>query len=125
MPLRRAASKTIREEGFSTCHRTLEESTYPAPSCSALPQSNVDSGSSTNLEFSNLFSNLLGNHGGFRSMRVLAIVFALSAAAVAASHRPVCPGPAAAGTARCHAHVATDPQGKPHASSAPVQGYGP
>jgi subtilase family serine protease len=51
-------------------------------------------------------------------------MFVLSTAAAAASHRPVCPGPAAAGTARCHAHVATDQHGKPHAAAGPT-GYGP
>ena len=57
-------------------------------------------------------------------MRVLAILFVLSAAATAASHRPVCPGPAAEGTARCHAHVATDQRGKPQAATSP-NGYSP
>jgi len=37
---------------------------------------------------------------------------------------PVCPGPAAAGTARCHAHVVTDAKGAPQAVTTP-KGYGP
>jgi subtilase family serine protease len=40
------------------------------------------------------------------------------------NHRPVCPGPAAADTARCHAEVATDSQGRPLVTPAPA-GYGP
>jgi subtilase family serine protease len=40
------------------------------------------------------------------------------------SQRPVCPGPAAAGAARCHAHVVTDSKGAPQAVSVP-KGYGP
>jgi subtilase family serine protease len=39
-------------------------------------------------------------------------------------HAAVCPGPAAAGTARCHAHVVTDDRGQPLASSGPA-GYNP
>ena len=59
-------------------------------------------------------------------LRVLAMVFALSSAAAAASHRPVCPGPAAPGTARCHAHVITDQNGKPNATAtAPPAKYSP
>src|SRR5205814_1823369 len=45
------------------------------------------------------------------------------AAAIAASHKPVCPGPAAPGTSRCHARVVTDPNGKPKATALP-SGYG-
>jgi len=59
------------------------------------------------------------------SLRVLALIFALSVAAAAASHRPVCPGPEAAETARCHAHVITDQRGKPNATAAAILGYGP
>lgn len=44
--------------------------------------------------------------------------------ALAAPHRPVCPGPAAAGSSRCLAHVITDGRGVPRATSSPV-GYGP
>ena len=55
-------------------------------------------------------------------VRVLALIFALSAAAAAASHRPVCPGPAAPGTARCHAHVITDQRGNPNVTPAVVPG---
>jgi len=56
-------------------------------------------------------------------LRVLTATFLLSAAAMAGS-RPVCPGPAAAGNARCHAHVTIDKLGNPNASSSPA-GYGP
>lgn len=58
------------------------------------------------------------------SLRVFSAVFLLSAVAMAASARQVCPGPADAGTARCHAHVVTDSKGNPHASSGPT-GYSP
>ena len=57
-------------------------------------------------------------------LRVVSAVFLLSAAAMAAGSRPVCPGPAAAGTARCHSHVTTDKNGNPNASGSP-SGYGP
>jgi subtilase family serine protease len=40
------------------------------------------------------------------------------------SHAAVCPGPAAAGNARCHARVVVDDKGQPHASSGPA-GYAP
>jgi subtilase family serine protease len=53
-----------------------------------------------------------------------ACVLLLSGAASAASQAPVCPGPAAAGSARCHAHVVTNANGTPKAVSAP-KGYGP
>jgi subtilase family serine protease len=53
-----------------------------------------------------------------------ACVLLLSGAASAASQAPVCPGPAAAGSARCHAHVVTNANGTPKAVSAPM-GYGP
>jgi subtilase family serine protease len=43
---------------------------------------------------------------------------------MAAGHKPVCPGPAALGTARCHSHVVTDKNGNPNAAAAP-SGYGP
>jgi subtilase family serine protease len=33
-------------------------------------------------------------------------------------HKPVCPGPASQGTARCHAHVVTDSKGNPLSKSA-------
>lgn len=48
----------------------------------------------------------------------------LSGPASAASQAPVCPGPAAAGSARCHAHVVTDANGTPKAETVP-RGYGP
>lgn len=47
-----------------------------------------------------------------------------AAAQVAVRHAPVCPGPAAAGTARCHSHVVVDSRGQPLATSGP-SGYGP
>jgi subtilase family serine protease len=53
------------------------------------------------------------------------VVLSLAAApALAASHRPVCPGPAASGSANCNALVATDRKGTPQVTSAPA-GYGP
>jgi subtilase family serine protease len=48
----------------------------------------------------------------------------LSGTALAAPQRPVCPGPANAGSALCHAHVVTDAHGSPAATVAPA-GYGP
>jgi len=57
-------------------------------------------------------------------LRVFAIILVLSATAAAASHRPVCPGPAATGSARCHAHVITDERGNANANLA-ARGYGP
>jgi subtilase family serine protease len=39
-------------------------------------------------------------------------------------HAAVCPGPAAAGSARCHAHVVVDSSGQPLATAAPA-GYSP
>jgi len=59
-------------------------------------------------------------------MRVFGMILVFAAAAAAADHRPVCPSPAARGTARCHARVITDRQGKPNASASPIFGsYGP
>jgi subtilase family serine protease len=58
---------------------------------------------------------------------LFATCLALLAAAGAATARPeraVCPGPVAAGFARCHAHVIVDAHGLPAASSTP-SGYGP
>jgi subtilase family serine protease len=57
-------------------------------------------------------------------LRGVIATFLLSAAAMAAGSRPVCPGPAAFGTARCHSHVTTDKKGNPNANAAP-SGYGP
>lgn len=57
-------------------------------------------------------------------LRVVIAVFLLSAAAMAAGSKPVCPGPAAAGAARCYSHVVTDKTGNPNASTTPT-GYGP
>jgi subtilase family serine protease len=51
-------------------------------------------------------------------------VLAVPGVAAAQSHRPVCPGPANAGAALCHAHVVTDARGTPHVTPAP-SGYGP
>ena len=56
--------------------------------------------------------------------RVVAAALLLSVAAFAADHRPVCPGPAAPGTSRCHARVVTDTRGVPMAALAP-SGYSP
>ena len=50
--------------------------------------------------------------------------FLLSAAGVGADSKPVCPGPAASGTVRCHSHVVVDKNGNPKASTGP-SGYGP
>jgi len=47
-----------------------------------------------------------------------------AAPAGAVSQRPVCPGPAAAGSALCHARVVTTVNGAPRATAAP-RGYGP
>lgn len=49
----------------------------------------------------------------------------ISSAAMAASHRPVCPGPADPGSARCHARVVVDRRGLPRASAVPTGAYGP
>jgi subtilase family serine protease len=57
------------------------------------------------------------------SLRIIPVILCLSAFAMAGS-RPVCPGPAAAGNARCHSHVTTDQHGNPHATTGP-SGYGP
>jgi len=56
--------------------------------------------------------------------RIAVTTLLFSASALAASHRPVCPGPEAPGTARCHAHVVTDRGGKPDATTSPT-GYRP
>ena len=56
--------------------------------------------------------------------RLVVATFLMSAAALAADSRPVCPGPAAPGTARCHSRVITDARGIPNASASP-SGYGP
>ncbi len=54
----------------------------------------------------------------------VALQSASASAAAAASNRPVCPGPAAVGFARCHARVVTDSRGNPLTTAAP-SGYGP
>ncbi len=56
-------------------------------------------------------------------LRAITTVLLCSAAAMAGS-KPVCPGPAAPGDARCHAHVVTDDRGNAAAASLP-SGYGP
>jgi subtilase family serine protease len=57
-------------------------------------------------------------------LRVITATLFLCGVAMAAGSRPVCPGPAAFGTARCHSHVATDKNGNPKAVGTPT-GYGP
>jgi subtilase family serine protease len=57
-------------------------------------------------------------------LRVLFSSFLASGVALAASSRPVCPGPSAPGDARCHSHVVVDGQGNPNAAATPA-GYGP
>src|SRR5215831_5295016 len=49
----------------------------------------------------------------------------ISSAALAASHQPVCPGPAAHGSGRCHARVVVDERGHPKAATVPSGAYGP
>jgi subtilase family serine protease len=56
-------------------------------------------------------------------LRVITAMLLLSAAAMAGS-KPVCPGPAARGDARCHAQVVSDEHGNATASITPA-GYGP
>lgn len=56
-------------------------------------------------------------------VRFVVVTVLLSAAAMAGS-RPVCPGPAAKGDARCHSRVLTDTKGNPSAGTNPT-GYGP
>jgi subtilase family serine protease len=59
---------------------------------------------------------------------VLAALAFTAAAAAAHLERPVCPGPVAAGAARCHAHVVVDSHGSPVTTSATSSlppGYGP
>jgi subtilase family serine protease len=57
-------------------------------------------------------------------MRSVLVAFLVSSAVFAASHKPVCPGPAALGTGRCHARVVTDEHGQPLTTTGPV-GFGP
>jgi subtilase family serine protease len=57
----------------------------------------------------------------------LTLIFAVGGSAgiaAASPERAVCPGPAAAGSTRCFAHVVTDSHGTPATSSLP-KGYGP
>jgi subtilase family serine protease len=51
----------------------------------------------------------------------LLVAGAFAASAQAESNKPVCPGPAHNGVARCHAHVVTDAKGKPLARPQPQQ----
>src|SRR6476619_5930642 len=55
------------------------------------------------------------------SLGAAAALFLLTAPAWAESNKPVCPGPAHNGAARCHAHVETDARGKPLAKPQPTQ----
>lgn len=57
-------------------------------------------------------------------MRTASVALVFAAAGLAAGSRPVCPGPAAFGSTHCHAHVVTDRNGNPTATSGP-SGYGP
>ena len=57
-------------------------------------------------------------------LRSALVVPLFSAAAFAASHKPVCPGPAAPETGRCHARVVTDKHGQPLTTTGP-SGFGP
>jgi len=49
----------------------------------------------------------------------------ISSACLATSHQPVCPGPAAHGSGRCHARVVVDERGHPKATAVPSGAYGP
>jgi subtilase family serine protease len=70
----------------------------------------------------------LGTYGYSLKLALAAAVvlacLVLSAPVFAASQRPVCPGPVAAGNAKCHAHVVTNGKGTPQVTTAPA-GYGP
>jgi subtilase family serine protease len=55
---------------------------------------------------------------------VVAFLGLAIAPALAAPQKPVCPGPVAAGSANCHAHVVTNGKGTPQVTTAPA-GYGP
>lgn len=57
-------------------------------------------------------------------LRSVLVILLVSSAAFASSHKPVCPGPAAPGTGRCHARVVTDAHGQPLTTTGPV-GFGP
>jgi subtilase family serine protease len=64
--------------------------------------------------------------GGAAAALCIALLGAFMACAAAGAHpeRAVCPGPAAEGYARCHAHVVVDAHGAPATSVIPP-GYGP
>jgi subtilase family serine protease len=55
------------------------------------------------------------------ALGAVATCLLLTAPAWAESNKPVCPGPAHNGAARCHAHVITDDKGKPLAKPTPQQ----
>ena len=59
------------------------------------------------------------------ALATLTAVGPASAGAFANPSRPVCPGPVAAGNARCFAHVITDAHGTPRATATSPTGYGP
>ena len=55
---------------------------------------------------------------------LVAFLGVVAVPALAESQRPVCPGPVAEGSAKCHAHVVTNGKGTPQVTPAPA-GYGP
>ena len=57
-------------------------------------------------------------------LRLVLATLLVSVPAFAAGHKPVCPGPAAPGSGRCHARVITDERGQPLTTTGPV-GFGP
>lgn len=61
---------------------------------------------------------------GFAAAAVFACL-SLGAGSAAASQKPVCPGPVAAGSAKCHAHVVTNDKGTPQVTVTTPSGYGP
>jgi len=58
------------------------------------------------------------------AVAMLLVFTVLATGASARSHRAVCPGPSAAGTARCNSLIVTDAAGHPLATTTPA-GYGP
>jgi subtilase family serine protease len=58
------------------------------------------------------------------TVALLLVFTVLATGASARSHRAVCPGPSAGGTARCNSLIVTDAAGHPLATTAPA-GYGP
>jgi hypothetical protein len=67
---------------------------------------------------------LIGRLIAFFGSALVMLTLASTATAVERPERPVCPGPAAEGFARCHAHVIVDSRGSPATSTIPA-GYGP